>query len=103
MKDKSTSYGTISSSSATIGRTISINSGIDNDIVDPETKKQTNNASFLCNCNYVVEPVAFIYNLASSIISISLGQFIYSKILNRLIEQQNKNGTNSTNKWNLHS
>ncbi len=50
------------------------------------------------NCSYIVEPVAFIYNLASSIISISLSQFIYNKILDRLIEQEisNKNGTNLT-------
>jgi len=49
------------------------------------------------NSSYIVEPVAFIYNLASSIISISLSQFIYNKILDRLIEQEsNKNGTNLT-------
>ncbi|RNA16674.1 proton-coupled folate transporter-like [Brachionus plicatilis] len=44
----------------------------------------------ICHTSYIVEPVAFIQNLANSIMSISLGQFIYTRILERLIEQFNK-------------
>lgn len=80
-----------------------VNSRIPN---DEEIKTNTvTKSSFLCNCNYIVEPVAFIYNLASSIISITLGQFIYNKILNRLIDEQNKHANNTTNftKWMHHS
>ena len=39
--------------------------------------------------SYVIEPIAFIQNLASSIISISAGQFIYHRILNRLLREAN--------------
>lgn len=39
--------------------------------------------------SYIVEPVAFIQNLASSIMSISLGQFIYTRILTRLLNEFN--------------
>jgi hypothetical protein len=52
----------------------------------------------LCNCSYIVEPVAFIQNLAASIMGISLGQFIYNRILTRLVNQaiDGKNSTNMT-------
>ena len=49
----------------------------------------------ICQTSYIVEPMAFIQNLASCIMSISLGQFIYSRILNRLIEQYNKTNLKS--------
>lgn len=52
-----------------------------------------------CKCSYIVEPVAFIQNLATSIMGISLGQFIYNRILTRLINEFNKaNFKNSTNR-----
>jgi hypothetical protein len=43
---------------------------------------------------YIIEPVAFIQNLASCIMGFSLGQFIYSRILNRLIKEANANSKN---------
>ncbi|CAF0897110.1 unnamed protein product [Brachionus calyciflorus] len=54
-----------------------------------------------CKSSYIVEPVAFIQNLATSIMGISLGQFIYNRILNRLIDEFSKSNfkqifTNST-------
>lgn len=52
----------------------------------------------LCHCSYIVEPMAFIQNLASAIVNISLGQFIYNRILTRLIDQATGGGSpNTTN------
>jgi Mg2+ and Co2+ transporter CorA len=48
--------------------------------------------------SYIIEPVAFIQNLASSIMGISLSQFIYNRIFTRLLNEANhgQNGTNFT-------
>ena len=51
-----------------------------------------------CNTSYIIEPVAFIQNLASSIMNFSLSLFIYNRILQRIIDQnQSHNTTNTTN------
>lgn len=73
-----------------------------NDIVNEESEQNDSTRvelkrSKTCECSYLIEPVAFIYNMASSIISISLGQFIYAKILNRLIDQENHRHNHTTN------
>lgn len=55
-------------------------------------------ASTCCKSSYIIEPVAFIQNLAASIMNFSLGLFIYNRIFTRLLEQQNhSNTTNGTN------
>jgi hypothetical protein len=40
-------------------------------------------------CSYIIEPVVFLQTIAASIISIAFGQFIYTRILTRLIENEN--------------
>lgn len=47
--------------------------------------------------SYIIEPVAFIQNLASSIMGISLSQFIYNRIFTRLLNENNNHGQNGTN------
>ena len=53
-----------------------------------------------CKCSFIIEPVVFLQTIASAIIGIAFGQFIYSKILNRLIENDEaiamRNLTNSS-------
>ncbi len=53
----------------------------------------------VCQCSYIVEPVAFIQNLAASIMGFSLGQFIYNRIFTRLLDEASRqaNDTNSSN------
>lgn len=53
----------------------------------------------VCQCSYIVEPVAFIQNLAASIMGFSLGQFIYNRIFTRLLDEasQQANNTNGSN------
>lgn len=55
--------------------------------------------STCCKCSYIIEPMAFIQNLAMSIMNISLGQFIYNRILTRLINQASS-GTPPSNRTN---
>jgi hypothetical protein len=50
-----------------------------------------------CKSSYVMEPVAFIQNLAASIMNFSLGLFIYNRIFTRLLGQNQSNKTNGTN------
>ena len=67
----------------------------ENDKDDLEAATEVIIATTCCKSSYVIEPVAFIQNLASSIMNFSLGLFIYNRIFNRLLEQQNNN--NHTN------
>lgn len=41
---------------------------------------------------YVIEPVAFLQNLATSIMSISSGQFVYQRIYDRLVKEHMNDG-----------
>lgn len=77
-------------------------------IDDKNEHMTTNNADFSQNISnenntyntYIIEPVAFMQNLASCIMGISFAQFIYNRILNRLIDQakasDGKNATTTT-------
>ena len=47
----------------------------------------------LFKCSYIIEPVAFIQNLAASIMGISVSQFIYNRIYDRLLSQATHNST----------
>ena len=50
-----------------------------------------------CKCSFIIEPVVFLQTIAGSIIAIAFGQFIYARILNRLIEHESIDMTNLTN------
>ncbi len=65
---------------------------VDNTPSRPPIKKNSKQSS------YVIEPMAFIQNLASSIMTISIGQFIYNRIYNRLVKEtiDNDNGNNTS-------
>lgn len=45
---------------------------------------------------YIIEPVTFIQNMATCIMNFSLGQFIYNRILNRLIDEARSNTITTT-------
>jgi hypothetical protein len=51
----------------------------------------------LCKCSFIIEPVVFLLTIAHSIIGIAFSQFIYSRILGRLIENSNQTFPNLTN------
>jgi hypothetical protein len=53
-----------------------------------------------CKCSYIIEPVVFLQNIASSIIGIAFSQFVYNRILTR-IESNNNNSTLPVN-FSLH-
>lgn len=53
-------------------------------------------ASSAGKCKYVIEPMVFLQSMASSIIGVAYGQFVYNRILDRLIEESRTNGTNMT-------
>jgi len=81
-----------------------INYEIANDVIhrvdeeNDETSTKIIIASTCCKSSYIIEPVAFVQNLAASIMNFSLGLFIYNRIFTRLLEQQNhSNTTNNTN------
>ena len=59
----------------------------DDELVSKSTDLILSRAPF--KCTYIIEPVAFIQNLASCIMGFSVGQFIYNRILNRLIQEAN--------------
>lgn len=70
----------------------------ENDLADSNdflTSTQVVISKSLFKSTYIVEPMAFIQNLASSIMSFSLVQFIYGKILTRLINEANENQNNT--------
>jgi hypothetical protein len=66
---------------------ITTNNQKDDEFVSKSTDLILSRAPF--RCTYIIEPVAFIQNLASCIMGFSVGQFIYNRILNRLIEEAN--------------
>ena len=76
---------------------LSANEQQDNDDDDGDDESFDNHeiiANSACGCSYIIEPLVFLQALASSIIGIAYGQFVYNRILDRLIDES---GTNATN------
>ena len=62
------------------------------------TNDSANQSKKVKYSSYVIEPVAFLQNLATSIMSVSSGQFIYERIYDRLVrEHMNDGHHNHTN------
>lgn len=50
--------------------------------------------------SYIIEPVAFVQNLAASTMTVSVGQFVYSRIYKRLIREASQPYSNATTNHN---